>query len=234
MQRHNRLLSLFPQPDRESLRLRLRPIFLEQKTVLFGAGEVIGRVYFPLDAIVSFVVDLSTGEMVEAAMIGNDGAVGAHAAIDGRTSLNRAVVQLAGDALVCDVDDLRNVVAQSPALLKLLIRNEQAVYVQAQQSAACIAAHQIEARLSRWLLRARDLAGRDTLQFTQEFLAEMLGVRRSSVSLVAHTLQKAGLIQYSRGRIKIVDLIGLRETSCECFGAIHAHYNKLFDIPVGS
>jgi CRP-like cAMP-binding protein len=206
----------------------LRPIFLDQQRILFDAGDMIGSVYFPIDAVVSLVVSLSTGELVEAAMVGNDGVVGAAAALDGRISLSRAIVQLAGNALACDVDTLKAAALRYPTtLLALLIRHEQAVYAQAQQSAACIASHQVEARLSRWLLRARDLSGSDTLQFTQEFLAEMLGVRRSSVSVVAHTLQKAGLIKYARGRIQIVDLDGLTETACECYGTIKGHYRDL-------
>jgi CRP-like cAMP-binding protein len=100
-------------------------------------------------------------------------------------------------------------------LQSLLIRHEQVVYAQAQQTAACNAMHTIEERLARWLLRARDLAQSDTLPFTQEFLAEMLGVRRTSVSTVAHTLQQAGFLKYARGRIHIANLEGLQESACE-------------------
>ncbi len=110
----------------------------------------------------------------------------------------------------------------------LLIRHEQVILAQAQQSAACNAIHKVEARLARWLLRTRDLAGTDLLLLTQEYLAEMLGVRRSSVSLVAHTLQEAGLIRYSRGNIKINDLEGLREVACECYQTVKSHHDRLF------
>src|SRR5204863_1569376 len=178
-------------------------------------------------AIISLVVTLSTGEMIEAAMVGKDGIVGASAALDGKVSLSRAIVQIPGDALTCELDLLRKAALQSHPLLALLIRHEQTVYAQAQQSAACNAAHDVEARLCRWLLRARDLSDSDTLPFTQEFLAEMLGVRRTSVSLVAHTLQQAGMIKYARGRIQITNLEGLRETACECYGTVNAHYQAL-------
>ena len=161
-------------------------------------------------------------------MVGNDGAVGAAAALDGRLAMSRAIVQLAGNALVCDVDALKAAALRHPTtLLALLIRHEQAVYAQAQQSTACMASHQVEARLARWMLRARDLSDRDTLQFTHEFLAEMLGVRRSSVSVVAHTLQNAGMIKYSRGKIQIIDLDALTETACECYATIKGHYREL-------
>jgi CRP-like cAMP-binding protein len=116
---------------------------------------------------------------------------------------------------------------QSPQLLSLLIRHEQTVYAQAQQSAACLAKHHIQARLCRWLLRARDLAGCDTLNFTQEYLAEMLGVQRSSVTVVAHTLQAAGLIEYSRGKIQIVDVDALHDGACECYETMKRHYGRL-------
>jgi CRP-like cAMP-binding protein len=111
-------------------------------------------------------------------------------------------------------------------------RHEQVLLMQAQQSVACIAVHQIEARLCRWLLRARDLSNSDSLPFTQEFLAEMLGVQRSSVSVVAHTLQQAGLIKYSRGRIQIINLEGMQETACECYAIIDGHYRALAAVAV--
>ena len=122
---------------------------------------------------------------------------------------------------------MREVADQSVAFRTTLIRHEQALFAQAQQSAACNASHSVEARLSRWLLRTRDLAGSDTLGLTQEFLAQMLGVRRTSVSLVANTLQSAGLIRYSRGRIEITNLEGLRATSCECYATVKSHSDRL-------
>jgi CRP-like cAMP-binding protein len=101
------------------------------------------------------------------------------------------------------------------------------VYAQAQQSAACFATHHIQSRLCRWLLRARDLSGSDTLNFTQEYLADMLGVRRSSVTVVAHTLQAAGMIKYSRGKIQIVDVEALQDGTCECYGTVKRNYARL-------
>jgi CRP-like cAMP-binding protein len=119
---------------------------------------------------------------------------------------------------------------QSATLYSLLIRHEQVVYAQAQQSAACNAMHTIEERLARWLLRARDLSRSDTLPFTQEFLAELLGVRRTSVSTVAHTLQQAGFLKYARGRIHIVNPEGLQESACECYYTVCGHYDTLLGI----
>jgi Mn-dependent DtxR family transcriptional regulator len=132
-------------------------------------------------------------EIIEAAMVGKDGMVGAFAALDG-ISVNRGIVQLSGTALTCKTSELRSAVLQSQSLLSTLFRHEQTLYAQASQSAACMAAHGVEERLCRWLLRARDLTGSDSLHFTQEFLAEMLGVKRTSVTLHARTLQQAGMI----------------------------------------
>ena len=224
---HNLLLASLSQDDQSLLQPLLRPVTLTQHTLLYDVGDPVTAVYFPTDAVVSLVVTLSTGEMIEAAMVGRDGVVGATAALNGRTSLSRAIVQLAGRGLQCSVDALKRVTLQRQTILSLLIRHEQTLYAQAQQSAACNATHQVEARLCRWMLRARDLSGSDVLPFTQEFLAEMLGVRRTSLSLVAHTLQQAGIITYSRGKIQIVDVEALRECACECYATVQTHYDAL-------
>lgn len=223
----NLLLNLLSPSDLKRLEPHLKAIRFEQHHVLFEADEPIRHVYFPTSGVVSLVVTLSTGETIEAAMVGLDGVVGASAAIAGKISLSRGIVQLAGEIIVCDADALKSAALQSPKLLSLLIRHEQTVYAQAQQSAACFATHQVVARLSRWLLRARDLSGGDTLSFTQEYLAEMLGVRRTSVTVVAHTLQAAGLIKYARGKIQIVNMEGLQDSACECYGTVKAQYQRL-------
>jgi CRP-like cAMP-binding protein len=225
----NHLLELLQPSDAKLLAPHLKPAKFEQHEILFEAERQIRHVYFPTTAVVSLVVTLSTGEMVEAAMVGNDGVVGAAAALDGKTALSRAIIQLGGEIIVCDTDALKSTALQSPKLLALLIRHEQTVYAQAQQSAACFATHQVEARLCRWLLRARDLSGSDYLPFTQEYLGEMLGVRRTSVTAVAHTLQEAGLIKYARGKIQITDAEGLQETACECYGSVKTLYGKLIE-----
>jgi CRP-like cAMP-binding protein len=223
----NLLLGSLSAADSAFLSPHLKSVQLASQKVLFEAGATVDRVYFPTGSIISLVVTLSTGEMIEAAMVGKDGVIGASAALDGKISLSRAIVQISGDAMTCELGVLKEAAMQSHPLLALLIRHEQTVYAQAQQSAACNATHSVEARLCRWMLRARDLSGTDTLPFTQEFLAEMLGVRRTSVSLVAHTLQQAGLIKYARGRIQIANLEGLRESACECYGTVNANYQAL-------
>ena len=223
----NILLGQLGQGDLDRLEPYLKITPLKQRAVLFEAEQEIKHVYFPTTAVVSLVATLESGDMVEAAMVGSDGVVGAAAALDGRISLSRGIVQLPGDIVVCSIDGLRSAALQSPKLQSLLIRHEQTVYAQAQQSAACFALHHVQARLCRFLLRARELSGTDTLLFTQEYLAEMLGVRRTSVTTVAHTLQSAGLIKYARGKIQILDVEALQDSACECYRTVKRHYARL-------
>ncbi len=226
----NRLFASLSPADFELLRPHLNAVTLVHEAVLFEPGDPIDRIYFPYSGIISLVVTLKGGPAVEAAMIGRDTVLGGSLAIGGLGSSNKVIVQLAGDGVTIDLAPFREITEKSPNLRTALIRHEEAVLAQAQQSAACNAVHTIEARLSRWLLRARDLSGSDKLVLTQEFLAQMLGVQRSSVSIVANTLQQAGLIRYSRGRIEITNLAGLQEACCECYGTIKAHYDRLLKV----
>ena len=162
-------------------------------------------------------------------MVGRDSIFGAAAALNGGIAINDAIVQLPGSALTVRSALFREVAAVSLSFRTTMIRHEQAILAQALQSAACNASHTVEARLSRWLLRARDLSRSDSLPFTQVFLSQMLAVERSSVSLVAGTLQHAGLIRYSRGHIDIIDVEGLNSSACECYLATKAHYDALLD-----
>src|SRR6266480_2872784 len=171
----NALLASLSVADMAALRPHLKAVDLLSKRLLYEQGATIREVYFPTGSVISLVVTLSTGEMVEAAMVGKDGAVGAAAALDGKISLSRAIVQLGGPAFTCEVNALATVAFQSRNVISAVIRHEQIVYAQAQQSAACMGTHDVQSRLCRWLLRARDLAGTDHLPFTQEFLAEMIG-----------------------------------------------------------
>ncbi len=229
----NAILASLSASDASALRPHLKATHLQQKTVLYEAGDLISAVYFPINAVVSLVVTLATGETTEAAMVGRDGAIGIASALDGKVAMSRAIVQLSGDAMVCDPAAFRGAALQSESLIAKIMRHEQALFAQAQQSTACMANHEIDARLCRWLLRARDLSGSDQLPFTQEFLAEMLGVRRTSVTTVARTLQEAGMVKYRRGKIEILDVEGLREGACECYETIKEQYGQLLGTPTG-
>ena len=160
-------------------------------------------------------------------MVGRDSVYGASAALDGGIALNDAIVQFQGDASILEVADLRAATERSVGFRTRLIRHEQAILVQCQQTGACIAFHTAECRLSGWLLRMRDLSGSDTLPLTQEFLAQMIGVRRNAVSLVANTLQRAGFIRYRRGSIAITNVAGLQKGACECYGTVKSQYDRL-------
>ena len=213
----NNFLQSLSREDFELLRPNLRDVKLVRSTVLFDAGGNVERLYFPHVGVISIVVVLSGGVMIEAAMIGRDGVAGTPAALEGAVSLNRAVVQIPGLASTIDTQQMRAAVATSKSLRVKLYQHDQMLLAQAQQSAACNAKHQIEERLCRRLLRTRDLVENDTIEITQELLAQMLGVRRTSVTLAARHLQAANLIKYRRGHIEVIDLEGLKEASCECY-----------------
>jgi CRP-like cAMP-binding protein len=233
MMQSNAILASLSASDAAALRPHLKATHLQQKTVLYEAGDLIKAVYFPINAVVSIVVTLATGEMTEAAMVGRDGAIGIASALDGKVAMSRAIVQLSGDAMVCDPAAFRGAALQSESLIAKVMRHEQTLFAEAQQSTACMAHHEVDARLCRWLLRARDLSGSDQLPFTQEFLAEMLGVQRTSVTTVARTLQEAGIVKYRRGKIEILDVEGLREGACECYETVKEQHSHLLGTSPG-
>jgi CRP-like cAMP-binding protein len=223
----NLLLDSLPEADRQAIDPHLKRVDVKEQQTLYDLHAIIKEIHFPIDAVISLVIPLSTGEIVETAMVGNDGVLGAAAALNGRASLNRAMVQIGGASLVCAVDPLRDILQTHHSIRSLLGAHEQALFAQAQQSAACNATHVIESRLCRWLLRAADLHGSDQLPLTQEYIAQMLGVRRTSVTVVVRTLQQAGLIRYRRGNINLIDIPALRETACECYETVKANYREL-------
>ncbi|MDB5534778.1 MAG: Crp/Fnr family transcriptional regulator [Hyphomicrobiales bacterium] len=223
----NQLLQAMPAVEFEVLRPHLEFVDLVREAVLIEAGVPLTHVYLPCSGIISARVRLSKGQALDVAMVGCDGVVGASAGFGGMASLTDAVVLLPGRACILHVGHVLTAADRSPAFRTLLARHEQALFAQAQQSAACNAAHSVEARLSRWLLHARDLCDSESLPLTQDVLAQMIGVRRNAVSIVANALQKAGTIRYSRGLIEITDVRGLRDTSCECYRAVRAHRDRL-------
>jgi CRP-like cAMP-binding protein len=227
----NYLLQALPAADLKALQPHLERVELVKEAVLARAGDPLTRVYLLHSGVVSMMVRLSEGQAVAVAMVGRDGAVGAAAAIDGGTSLTEAMVLLPGTASILDVARFRAAAHHSVTFGAAAARCEQALLAQAQQSAACNPSHLVEARLSRWLLRARDLCDSEILPLTQELLAQMMGVQRNAVSIVAHALQRAGIIRYSRGHIEIKDLEGLRATSCECYQAVKAQHQRLLTPP---
>ena len=227
----NQFLQTLPEAEIEVLRPHLGVVELTRETVLVEAGSRLTHVYLPQSGAISMMVRLSEGQSVEVATVGRDSAFGISAAFGGGISLTSAVVVLPGTAATIDVAELRAIAGRSVAFRTALARHEQAVLALAQQAAACNASHSVEARLSRWLLRARDLCDSKTLPLTQEFLAQMIGVQRNAISIVAHALQRAGIIRYSRGHIDIVDVDGLRATACECYDVVKTHHQRLLNAP---
>jgi CRP-like cAMP-binding protein len=158
-------------------------------------------------------------------MFGRNGVVGGGAALDGRLAINQAMAQIDASCLAIEVGHLSRFVRQSEALRLALMSHEQMIYAHVQQIAACNATHNLEERLCRWLMQTRDLLVSDSLPLTQEFLSQMLGVQRSSVTMIARKMQEVGLITYHRGHIEVLDAEALRDSSCECYAAINDHSN---------
>ena len=224
----NRLLASLPSGVYSALTPHLKIVELKFGDVVAEAGSAIRQVYFPYSGVISLVVELDVGSMIETAMVGHDGVLNAAPALDGKVSLNKGIVQMAGSAGTLEVNRFRRLANELEPFRSLLMRHEQVLLAQSQQSAACNASHTVEARMCRWLLHMRDFGGSDDLMLTQEFLAQMLGVRRPSVSIVASPLQKAGLIKYSRGRIRVLDVKGLKKRACECYDTVKRHSERLF------
>jgi CRP-like cAMP-binding protein len=215
----NSLLNALPVEDREQLEPLLTPLPLEIKTVLFEPGQSIEHVYFPLNGVISLVTPLEDGAIVEVATVGNEGLVGVPLVAGGSLAV-RAISQVAGWVVRMDSLAFLKAVNRSEPLRNLIDDYLQALFGQIAQAAACNRLHSNEERLSRWLLMSHDRVGVDEFAITHEFLGQMLGSRRATVTLSAGILQAAGLIKYHRGLVTIVDRVGLEGVSCECYGVI--------------
>jgi CRP-like cAMP-binding protein len=229
----NRLLAALPEDERQQLENALDIVSLGVKHSIAEPGKPFPHVYFPLSGVVSFVMELKDGDMVEIATVGNEGMVGIPVLLGAQESPTRVFFQVAGDAARMKADAFLQIMESLPALQSLLYRYAQVMMNQVAQTAACNHAHAIEQRMCRWLLMTHDRVGQDDFPLTQEFLAQMLGVRRPSVTVVAGMLQQAGLIRYSRGRMTIVDRERLEAASCECYGVVRRETERLLGMPVG-
>ena len=226
-QPENRLLSQLPAADWELLRRHLRSTVLPLQSIIFEAGDALTKAYFPYSGAISLVVVLSRGQMIETALVGRHGMLGGSAALDAQPASCRAIVQLGGAAWVIDMELLRQIATARPQVRSLLQRHEWVLSAQTQQAVACNASHALEARFCGWLLRAKDACGKTTLSTTQEAIAEILGVRRTSISLVAHNMQQAGYIRTRRGQIEILNLEAVEQGACECYSKTALHYDRL-------
>jgi CRP-like cAMP-binding protein len=223
--RGNHLIDALPPAERERLFTNVTPVTLDIKRVLFEPGQVIRAVHFPISGVISLVTPLEDGNIVEVATVGNEGIVGVPLRQGGSLSV-RAISQVAGSTLRVDADAFLAEVARGGALRELVQNYLQALFGQIAQAAACNRLHTNEERLSRWLLMSHDRVGMDQFEITHEFLGQMLGSRRATVTLSAGVLQAAGLISYRRGRVTIIDRPGLEEVACECYGVIRQVFQR--------
>ena len=213
----NKLLSALPRAQYSLLAPHLATVSLQSGAVLFEPGDLVNHVYFPHSGMLSLVAEMRDGNGIETATVGREGVVGAMAGLRTYKSFVRVVVQMPTRASKIASDRFRTVVATSEQLRNLCIEYNEVLLSQARVIAACNALHSVEARFCRWLLQSADRANSNTVALTQEFLGEMLGVRRTSVTAVGKTLQDRGVITYSRGVIQILDRHKLEQMSCECY-----------------
>ncbi|HXF57623.1 MAG TPA: Crp/Fnr family transcriptional regulator [Actinomycetota bacterium] len=224
----NRLLDALPEGERGRLTSAMRRVPLQPRQLLHRMGEALHTAYFPVSGLVSLVTRLTDGRTIEAAAVGNEGMVGVEAVLSGDQLPNtQAMAQVAGEALAIEAGALRAEVERNPWFRRLLLAYLQALLGQVSQAVACNGVHEVHQRAARWLLETHDRVGRDTFELTHEFLAEMLGVTRPSVTIAARTLQAAGLIRYTRGTVTILDRGGLEEASCECYQAIRRIHDQV-------
>jgi CRP-like cAMP-binding protein len=198
-------------------RLRLQPVKFELKHEIENPGDLIHHLYFLEEGMASMTTSFKDGSQVEVGMFGYESVIGVSALMGAKKSLNRVYTQIAGRGYSCDLEDAKREFRLGGAFQSLALRYVQAQLVQAMQSAGCNAKHNFEQRLARWLLICADRAHIDTFKISHEFLADMLGGRRATVSTTAGILKRKRLIQYTRGEIRILDVRGLTETSCECY-----------------
>jgi CRP-like cAMP-binding protein len=219
--RSNRLLAALSEQAVKQLVPELRQAVFPQGTCLFEPGDIIDRVYFPHGGMISLLVVFNDGHAIEASTIGREGAVGFRTVLGLRHSFTRAVVQISGTFSFIAATALEKIVLENEEFRQHLTRYGLLLHFEAQQNSACNAIHSVDQRLSRWILQTSDRVESDALALTQEFLAEMLGVRRGTISLLAGQLQKDGFIEYKRGKIYIRDREGLKRRACECYAVIH-------------
>jgi CRP-like cAMP-binding protein len=224
----NRLLAALPSTELSMLASHLKDIPLTRGLFLHEAGEAIKYLYFPQSGMISLLTVMQNGSAVETATIGREGGAGIMAALGSRTSPHRSVVQLEGRATRIAVAPFEAAVNRSAAVKDIVARYCDVFLMTVQQIAGCNALHWLPSRLCRWLLQASDRTESNHLPLTQEFLSQMLGVRRTTLTLIARELQSAGLIHYRRGQIEIADRNGLETRACECYGVIKRQSEALF------
>ncbi len=223
----NRLLGSLSEADRMALSPYLTREAMVSGHLFYEPGDTIQHLHFVESGVVSLMTLLREGDAVECGMVGREGLLGAGPALAGLPVYTRAICQVSGSTLKMGLEDFLGLVATRPTFRHALFQYLEGLANQAQQSVACRAWHRAEARFCRWLVAACDQAGRDEIDLTQEFLAQMLAVQRTTVSQIAGEMQALGLIQQKRGRIAILDRPGTEARACEC---LHAHRSRWNDV----
>jgi CRP-like cAMP-binding protein len=224
----NRILDALPLSEADQFLSLTKRAPLTPHDLLWSPDERIQTVYFPLDGVISLITPTDEGRWVETATIGNEGMLGVPVMLGGRSVGNgQAIVQIAGESLTVSADNFRAAVDSDGKLRQILFGYAQALFAQISQSVACNGVHPVQERCARWLLQSHDRVRGDEILLTQEFLAEMLAVQRPSVTLAARTLQEAGLIRYTRGKIVVLDRAGLEAASCGCYLNAKHEYERL-------
>jgi len=228
----NRLLAALSPAEQQRLFPQLEHVAMPLGDVLYESGDKLSHVYFPTTCIVSLLYVTENGSSAEIAVVGNEGLVGVALFMGGETTPSRAVVQSAGSAYRLPGAAMKEEFTRGEAMQQLLLRYTQALLTQMAQTAVCNRHHSIDQQLCRWLLLSLDRLPSDELKMTQELIANMLGVRREGVTEAAGNLQDAGLIRYSRGRIKVLDRARLEQRVCECYSVVKKEFDRLLpDLP---
>ncbi|CAN5437606.1 Crp/Fnr family transcriptional regulator [soil metagenome] len=209
----------------------IAPLISEQSLsageILYQPGEPVPHVYLPSTTVLSVMTVMRNGDRVESSTIGRESATGLLNALSGTPSSSLVLAQIAGSAMKIAARPLRDLALASPTLMALVARHIQANVAQVEQSVACNAVHHVDARLARWLLQTVDRVGAPVVPLTQEYLAIMLGVQRTTVSVSAAALKAGGLIRYARGRVEVTDRPGLEHKACECYGVCRTLFDNL-------
>ena len=225
----NSLLDMLTEEDLRRLLPNLEKVTLTLGQSLCESGQQMSHVYFPADSIVSLLYVMENGASTEIAVVGHEGIVGLSLFMGGETTPNRAIVQSAGHAYRLKGSLLKSEFHRAGLMQKLLLRYTQALLTQMAQTAVCNRHHSIDQQLCRWLLLSLDRLTGDGLVMTQELIANMLGVRREGVTMSAGKLQKAGLISYHRGHIRVTNRPGLEKRVCECYAVVKREYDRLLN-----
>jgi len=229
--RQNQLLGALEPASRKRIESHLEPIKLKLGAVVCEAGGLLEHAYFPEGSVLSLLTVLQNGSAIETANIGREGAFGLFAAMYSRVSFNRCIVQLEGRMARCPIELLQSEFRNSEHVRDLFVSYSETLLSQVQQTVACNAMHTTEERMCRWLLMMHDRAEGESLTYTHEFLANILGANRKSVTLAAQSMQNAGLISYRRGTIQVLNRKGLEKASCECYAIVRERFDAFLKPP---